>query len=489
MQAFERLKDVGSPYHFNRGSQQVYDGYPTNDNNYYNRHKSYEIPIEKSWKHADLYVPTQQNYVFDGNVAVYPFGNTIPLGQYIPEGKYATNSPTTFLEKTYPTGEFDNPISNKVDLDLLNFLSVPATKEDHAPNVIPDQTPLELMYDNNLHEPSLDSPGATGIWDDVLTKDSPVEAFTDQEIFDPFVNDFQNHEPRLYPAESYDSLIPDVVNQSSPSTEASSPVLSKPSPWSEELQELFEKTFDFSDIDMDLILPPAPKRIHETDINPVSENITPSLPTTPEPLSTIPEPLPAEVRLTPGVIKTEDDYVKSKPSVSEIDKPRSKSTILFGKHEDEIIHKLLVPELGTSRKPVTRDKLVSMPVEEFNHLLELTQLNDIEVAFMKEWRRRGKNKTAAQIARKRKREEVGDLESEVEEMRQQKVELQMRYDQLRSKIASLKERSLVAESNVYDRYSQSSGQPLSRDTHLIHVTNGNKLLLVPRISSQIIAVN
>ena len=162
---------------------------------------------------------------------------------------------------------------------------------------------------------------------------------------------------------------------------------------------------------------------------------------------------------------------------------------MFGKHEDEIIHKLLVPDLSTPSKPITRDKLVSMPVEEFNHLLELAQLNDIEIAFMKEWRRRGKNKTAAQIARKRKREEVGDLESEVEAMRQQKAELQARYDQLRSQIKSLKERSLAAESRVYKQYSKSSGRSVSRDTHLIHVAHGNKLLLVPKISSQIISVN
>ena len=497
VQAFQELKDIGSPYHFPQNNQQLYDGYPTNDKNY-NRHKSYDIPVEKSWKHADLYVPTQQNYVFDGNVAVYPFGNTIPTGQYIPEGKYATNTPTTFLEKTYPSRDFHNPIPNKLDLDLLSFLSVPTTKEEHSPNNILPDRPLELMYDSTPapHDPSLESTvlnEATGTWDGVLTKDSPTEAFPEQEIFDPFVNDFQNLEPRLCPAESYDSLFPDV-SQSSPSTAASSPLHSKPSPWSEELQELFEKTFDFSDIDIDLILPPPPKRIHETDINPKAEIVQPVTlprppqPSTPEPLPTTSETLPDEVGLAPDLteIKSEDNV---EPSLSETDRPRVKSTILFGKHEDEIIHKLLAPGISTSRKPVTRDKLVSMPVEEFNHLLELTQLNDIEVAFMKEWRRRGKNKTAAQIARKRKREEVGDLESEVDQMRQQKVELQVRYDQLRSKIASLKERSLAAESNVYERYGQSSGQPLSRDTHLIHVTNGNKLLLVPRINSQIIAVN
>ena len=168
---------------------------------------------------------------------------------------------------------------------------------------------------------------------------------------------------------------------------------------------------------------------------------------------------------------------------------KAKSTILFGKHEDEIIHKLLAPQPGAQNKPVSRDKLVSMPVEEFNQLLEQACLSEIEVAFMKEWRRRGKNKAAAQIARKRKREEVTDLEGEVKALRKQKAELNKKYDRLRSQIASLKKRSIAAEDRVYRQQTKLTGKAVSRDTHLIHLTDDDKLLLVPRISSQVLTIS
>lgn len=125
-----------------------------------------------------------------------------------------------------------------------------------------------------------------------------------------------------------------------------------------------------------------------------------------------------------------------------------------------------------------------MPVEEFNRLLDVATLNEIEVAFMKEWRRRGKNKTAAMIARKRKRDELTDLDEEVEQLRKQKAGLRSKYDQLKAEIAALKERSKVAEEKVYWRYSRQSGVRVSRDTHVIHVDKSGKILLGPRLSSQ-----
>ena len=166
---------------------------------------------------------------------------------------------------------------------------------------------------------------------------------------------------------------------------------------------------------------------------------------------------------------------------------KSSSAVLFGQQEDDIIHKLLVVRApGAGQKPVTRDKLVSMPVEEFNQLLEVAHLAEIEVAFMKEWRRRGKNKAAAQVARKRKREELTDLDGDVEELRQQREGLQRRYDQLRSHIATLKENAMAAEDSIYSRYSLKQGQAVSRETHTIHVTDDESLVLVPKIRSQVV---
>ena len=99
---------------------------------------------------------------------------------------------------------------------------------------------------------------------------------------------------------------------------------------------------------------------------------------------------------------------------------------------------------------------------------------------MKEWRRRGKNKTAAMVARKRKRDELTDLDVEVDKLRKQKVGLKAKYDRLRSEILALRERTRAAEDRVYRQYSQQSGLPVSRDSHMIHVDKAGKVLLGPR---------
>lgn len=162
--------------------------------------------------------------------------------------------------------------------------------------------------------------------------------------------------------------------------------------------------------------------------------------------------------------------------------------MLFGQHEDEIIKKLLKPQDCKGAKPITRDKLVTMPVEEFNALLDEALLTEIEVAFMKEWRRRGKNKMAAQIARKRKREELFELEDDMDTLRQRRVQLQQSVQSLTTLIASYKRRAEAAEKKIYKHYSAAHGSLVSQETHTIHVTDDGKTMLIPRTSNQVLLV-
>jgi len=236
--------------------------------------------------------------------------------------------------------------------------------------------------------------------------------------------------------------------------------------WRKDLQNLFEKTFDLNELANDFMLVPSPHSDHQQ----------PSLLQTPPPkLDKKPVILDPPLATTPPP--------KQHGSKEEI-KPKPTPTLLFGRHEGEIIHKLLALKKGSRSKPVTRDKLISMPVEEFNSLLEQARLTEIEVAFMKEWRRRGKNKAAAQIARKRKREEVSGLDQEVHNMRQEKAKLEKKCRHLHHQVAALKERARKAEEKIYKRQSSLSRQPVGRDTHHILITEDEQLLLVPRASSK-----
>ena len=126
---------------------------------------------------------------------------------------------------------------------------------------------------------------------------------------------------------------------------------------------------------------------------------------------------------------------------------------------------LKVPKSHQPSVSLDRDKLIDMPVEEFNVLLQASLLPESGVAFMKEWRRKGKNKKAAQIARKRKRDEMGGLEGEVQSLKEtasvkeeERAGLLQQLKEWRRKCEGLEDQLLV-------RYSQERGTSYSRDSH------------------------
>lgn len=492
--------------------------------------------FQKTTKYPELFItppPTvanPQSFTFGSDVSVFPVDTMIP--QLPPESSQkhevaGSDTVTSFEAAKGASNDFDNLLSGKQesDLSLLMSLLTPENKEKEMGldfaipsdfnslfELVPDAPNLDLTN----YPPSETSANMqTGIdfWQEP-NKELPADTIKiSAPVGDPFVAGVFNGEnlkvePQESPldnsAPSFDEILTQL-GEASPANSIPSPeqtpmddllpnMNSSDDGWDDHLKDLFEKTFD---LETNYMLPPA-KRVHES-----SPSASPSDSYMPpydqgwafEHRQSPSPPLPSPYLSSPLSSPEEKPVVS--PPLLPVDATgergggkakNAKSTILFGKHENEIIYKLLVPQLGPNSKPITRDKLVLMPVEEFNHLLEQAQLSEIEVAFMKEWRRRGKNKAAAQIARKRKRDELSELDVEVEELRRQRVELQLKYDRLRSQIATLKKSTMAKEDLVYQRYSKEHGTPVSRETHLIHVVDGNKVMLVPRISSQILLV-
>lgn len=230
--------------------------------------------------------------------------------------------------------------------------------------------------------------------------------------------------------------------------------------------------------------PPSKKRLSESSSCSMDESPPPSIPQSVD-------HSPTNTLSSPPTPDSSDHEAKPIPKTlpsSQSGKSRGNTVNLFGQKEDEIIDKLLIPKPGSSSKPVTRDKLVTMNVEDFNGLLDQSRLTEIEVAFMKEWRRRGKNKMAAQIARKRKRDELSELQDEIELLRRQKAQLKQQSSSLKMMVNSYKKRAQTAEKRIYHKYSTVHGSVVSQDTHNIHVTDDGKTMLVPRMSSQMLLV-
>lgn len=510
---------------------------PTKEQNLFTTSNGF---VPKMTKYPELYItpppslPNPHSFTFNSSVSMYPVDTMIPhLPAETSQKHELADSGASFEAAKGTASDFGNLFSGKQqDSDLSSLLSLLTNKEKEDPSLdfaipsdlsslfelLPDPQNLELT---NPSLPKTEANMQTGIHllpgpsKEQLGEPSkvPVSPEEDPFIAGVFGEDNFNFEPqesRLYNSgPSFDELL-SQLGETSPVQSVHSPeqspvasllpsVSESDTSWPDnQLKELFEKTFD---LETDYMLPPPAKQRHK-DTPPYTTS-----PPDPYQHSWLSEPrkspspsLPSPSLPSPPVFSPHSPpehkpvSLLPKPPVNAVDerggsktKKTNDNAVLFGKHESEIIHKLLIPQPGVASKPITRDKLVLMPVEEFNQLLEQAHLSEIEVAFMKEWRRRGKNKSAAQIARKRKRDELSDLDNEVEGLRRQKVELQLRYDRLRSEISTLKERALAAEDSVYQRYRKEHGTPVSRETHLIHV-DGSKVMLVPRINSGILLV-
>lgn len=80
--------------------------------------------------------------------------------------------------------------------------------------------------------------------------------------------------------------------------------------------------------------------------------------------------------------------------------------------------------------PISVCEIINMPIDEFNECLSKYDLNEQQLTLVKDIRRRGKNKVAAQNCRKRKINQILGLQSEVDQLQSQKGDLLSYYDKL-----------------------------------------------------------
>lgn len=80
--------------------------------------------------------------------------------------------------------------------------------------------------------------------------------------------------------------------------------------------------------------------------------------------------------------------------------------------------------------PISVCEIINMPIDEFNECLSKYDLNEQQLTLVKDIRRRGKNKVAAQNCRKRKINQIVGLQHEVDHLQSQKGDLLSYYDKL-----------------------------------------------------------
>merc|ERR1712012_150112 len=80
--------------------------------------------------------------------------------------------------------------------------------------------------------------------------------------------------------------------------------------------------------------------------------------------------------------------------------------------------------------PITCADIINLPMDEFNDLLSKHELTEEQLTLCRDIRRRGKNKVAAQNCRKRKIDQIKQLETEVRGIKCRKTELVTDHEKL-----------------------------------------------------------
>lgn len=130
--------------------------------------------------------------------------------------------------------------------------------------------------------------------------------------------------------------------------------------------------------------------------------------------------------------------------------------------------------------PFPLDKIINLPVDDFNELLSQYNLTDTQLALVRDIRRRGKNKVAAQNCRKRKLESIIHLEQELHQLQVQREHLAQERLEFQRSISFIKCRLSDLYTEVFAHLRDEDGQPFSINEYSLQQTLDGNIYLVPR---------
>ncbi|XP_069093631.1 endoplasmic reticulum membrane sensor NFE2L1 isoform X2 [Pleurodeles waltl] len=130
--------------------------------------------------------------------------------------------------------------------------------------------------------------------------------------------------------------------------------------------------------------------------------------------------------------------------------------------------------------PFTNEKIINLPVEEFNEMLSKYQLSEAQLSLIRDIRRRGKNKMAAQNCRKRKLDTILNLEHDVDDLRRDKSKLLREKVEFLRSIRQMKQKVQSLYQEVFDHLRNENGQPYSPHHYALQYASDGSVVLMPR---------
>uniref|UniRef100_A0A8C4VP66 Nuclear factor, erythroid 2 n=2 Tax=Gopherus evgoodei TaxID=1825980 RepID=A0A8C4VP66_9SAUR len=129
--------------------------------------------------------------------------------------------------------------------------------------------------------------------------------------------------------------------------------------------------------------------------------------------------------------------------------------------------------------PFPTEKIVNLPVDDFNELVSKYQLTEPQLVLIRDIRRRGKNKVAAQNCRKRKLENIVQLEQELEQLGRERQQLLRDRCEVDKTLGLMKQKLGQLYREVFLMLRDDAGNPYSPDEFSLQLTADGGIFLVP----------
>lgn len=131
--------------------------------------------------------------------------------------------------------------------------------------------------------------------------------------------------------------------------------------------------------------------------------------------------------------------------------------------------------------PLSVDMIINLPVDDFNELMSKHQLSEAQLALVRDIRRRGKNKVAAQNCRKRKMENIVGLEGELDALREERQRLLADKRRNAAALRQMKRQLSGLYMEVFTALRDENGQAFSPAEYSLQQSTDGSVFLVPRV--------
>ncbi|KAF7651459.1 hypothetical protein LDENG_00110910 [Lucifuga dentata] len=130
--------------------------------------------------------------------------------------------------------------------------------------------------------------------------------------------------------------------------------------------------------------------------------------------------------------------------------------------------------------PFSTELIINLPVEDFNELLASHDLSEEQLSLVRDIRRRGKNKIAAQNCRRRKLDVLLELEDAISGLRRQRSRLLREKQEALRTLQEMKRRLDMLQQEVFSTLRDEEGRPLDAAENVLHFGPNGSITVASR---------